>query len=153
MQFVVLCIQEWICDHIYWCVANFLRQNLLISIGIHTIWNFNEGERFPHRLHSGFNWVMWICRVDQQKAVWFQSDFDMSCASYSDHTLTIDNGPFHPQNFAKISLIWKKNNMIMIILENKTSCAFLLMPLICFIATVFQNSPCDLTLLCVNFLF
>ncbi len=37
-------MQEWICDHIYWCVAHFVRQNLLISIGIHTIWNFNEGE-------------------------------------------------------------------------------------------------------------
>lgn len=60
---------------------------------------------------------------------------------------------FPPTKFCQNIANMKKNNMIMIILENKTSCAFLLMPLICFIATVFQNSPCDLTLLCVNFLF
>lgn len=43
---------------------------------------------------------MRICRVDEQKATWFQSDFCVSCVSCI--ATLFDNGPFAQ----KMSVMW-----------------------------------------------
>lgn len=45
---------------------------------------------FPHRFCIGFNFKSVF---DQQKAVWFEIDFCVSCESYITILLTTDNGP------------------------------------------------------------
>ncbi len=39
-------------------------------------------ERLSHTDFATDSVGQWICRIDQQKAAWFESDFCVSCASY-----------------------------------------------------------------------
>ncbi len=73
-------------------------QNLVISIGIKTIGNYQ------HRFHIRFNWSQKLL-LTNRKLPWFLSVFCVSCASYIASLLTIENRPFLPAPL--VSCYWK----------------------------------------------
>lgn len=80
------------------CSENFHGWNAVISIGINAIRNFVWRWKIsPCRFHN-------VGCIDRQNAVWFETDFSVSCASYST-LLTI-----FFWRLAEISVMWMHLN-------------------------------------------
>ncbi len=89
-----------------------VRPEFVHTTYIHTISNilFNCHKVFFFERHPVFSMgieikcedgrlVTWICHTDQQKAVCFEMDSCVGCATHIATLLTMDNGHVCPQNF------------------------------------------------------